>query len=195
MGGTFDPIHIGHLVAASEALSAFSLDRVHFVPAGRPWQKSEYTDAEDRFMMVNMGVANHPRFAVSRIEIDRQGPTYTADTMRTLIDFYGEETSLFLIAGADAVAQLSTWEQLDELARLMEVIAVTRPGYDTKVDAPSEGPKVHELNMPGIDVSATQIRERVREGKPIDFLVPEHVVSYIKEQGLYSGTMEEPDAR
>jgi nicotinate-nucleotide adenylyltransferase len=194
MGGTFDPIHIGHLIAASEALHEFALNRVHFMPAGRPWQKNEYAAPEDRYMMASMGVAHHARFAVSRIEIDRQGPTYTADTMRALVDFYGEGTHLFLIAGVDAVAQLATWERLDELARLMEVIAVTRPGYDSEVMPPSDGPAVHVIDMPGIDVSATQVRERVRQGKPIDFLVPDSVARYIREQGLYSGTTEDQDA-
>lgn len=194
MGGTFDPIHVGHLVAASEALHAFSLNRVHFMPAGRPWQKSGYSDPEDRYMMASMGVAHHPRFSVSRIEIDHQGPTYTADTMRTLVDFYGGESSLFLIAGVDAVAQISTWERLDELARLTEVIAVTRAGYDEPPSTPSEGPAVHRLEMPAIGVSASDIRARVRQGRPIDFLVPDPVVRYIQEQGLYSGTTEGPDA-
>ena len=102
MGGTFDPIHIGHLVAASEALHVFELDRVLFVPTGQPWQKSSYSDAEDRFLMTSLGAATHRCFAVSRIELDRKGPTFTAETMRTLRDFHGADTKLFFILGADA---------------------------------------------------------------------------------------------
>src|SRR5687768_2641792 len=108
LGGTFDPIHIGHLIAATEARRAFRLDRVLFVPAGTPWQKSECSDAEDRFMLTTLAVAEDPAFAVSRIELDRKGPTYTVDTMRDLRSFYGD-VELFFIAGADAVAHLGSW--------------------------------------------------------------------------------------
>lgn len=186
VGGTFDPIHIGHLVAASEALNAFSLDRVAFVPAGSPWQKSTHADAEDRFMMTTLAAAHHGRFSVSRLEIDRRGPTYTVDTLRALKDFF--HTQLFFIAGADTVNELGTWHQVDELGALAEIIAVTRPGFsiDTSEMAPG-WPKVHTMEIPGLDVSSTMIRNRVAEGKPIDYLVPANVARYISRMGLYVG--------
>jgi len=191
MGGTFDPIHIGHLIAASEVAHAFALDRVLFMPAGDPWQKRSQTPAEDRLMMTSLAVAGVPRFAVSRIELDRKGPTYTADSLETLNGFYGPDVVFFLIAGADAVLNLSTWMKLDRLRALTEVIAVTRPGSELEGFAPPDHlPRVHFHEMPGIDVSATQIRDRVRRGQPIDFLVPHDVARYIRDHGLYSEAAE-----
>lgn len=186
IGGTFDPIHIGHLVAASEALNAFSLDRVMFVPAGRPWQKSTHAEPEDRFMMTALGAAHHARFSVSRIELDRKGPTYTVDTLATLKDFFTAQ--VFFIAGADTVAEIGTWHNVEALGDLTEIIAVTRPGYslDTREMAPG-WPKVHTMEIPGLDVSSTMIRARIAEGKPIDYLVPPEVARYISRLGLYVG--------
>jgi nicotinate-nucleotide adenylyltransferase len=191
MGGTFDPIHLGHLIAASEALHAFELDRVIFVPTGQPWQKSNYSDAEDRFMMTSLAAAMHPCFAVSRMELDRKGATYTADTMRELRRFHGSDVTLFFIAGADAVAKVATWKKVEELAEEAEMIAVTRPGFELD-DLPSDPswPKTHVMEMPGIDISATDIRARVRMGRPIDFLVPPAVARYIRDHGLYVGSDE-----
>jgi nicotinate-nucleotide adenylyltransferase len=191
MGGTFDPIHLGHLIAATEALHAFELDRVIFVPTGQPWQKSNYSDAEDRFMMTSLAAAMHPCFAVSRMELDRKGATYTADTMRELRRFHGPEVTLFFIAGADAVAKVGTWKKVEELAEEAEMIAVTRPGYDLD-ELPNDPswPKVHLMEMPGIDISASDLRARVRAGRPIDFMVPPTVARYIQEHGLYVGTDE-----
>lgn len=191
MGGTFDPIHAGHLVAASEVLHALSLDCVLFMPAGDPWQKRSEAPAEDRLMMTTLAVAQAPRFAVSRIELDRKGPTYTADSLQILRDFYGPEVKLFLIAGADAVLNLSTWKHLDRLCDLIEVVAVTRPGSQLdRFRQTDDFPKVHMQEVPGIDVSSTQIRERVRRGQPIDFLVPRDVTHYIQQHGLYTGAVE-----
>jgi nicotinate-nucleotide adenylyltransferase len=187
MGGTFDPLHIGHLVAGSEAMHAFDLDRVTFVPTGRPWQKSEYSDQEDRYLMTLLGAESHPCFSVSRIELDRRGPTYTADTMQELHDFYGPEVELFFIAGADAILQLHTWERVDRLKDLTVMIAVSRPGFELgEFKAEIDWPRVQVMEMPGIDVSASEIRERVRSGHPIDFLVPAPVHEYIRKQGLYA---------
>lgn len=187
MGGTFDPIHLGHLVAASEALHAFGLDRVLFVPAGRPWQREHYSSAEDRYLMTVLAAETHQSFAVSRAEIDRRAPTYTADTLQELRDVYpGAE--LRFIAGADAVLNLGTWKGLERVAELAEVIAVTRPGSDLSgLEVGENWPKVTVLEMPGIGVSATDIRERVRAERPIDYLLPAEVVSYIRERGLYVG--------
>lgn len=184
-GGTFDPIHIGHLVAAREALHAFQLDRVIFVPAARPWQKEAAADAEDRFMMVTFAAAYHPAFAVSRIELDRAGPTYTADTLEVFRERW-PGAKLFFIAGADAIAKLDEWVRFDALADLAEMIAVTRPGIDLERAGSRPGwPVVHPLAIPGIDVSATVVRRRASVGQPIDFLVLPEVARYVREKGLY----------
>jgi len=187
-GGTFDPLHIAHLVAASEALHAFDLERVIFVPAGSPWQKSTYAPAEDRFMMTTLGIASHNRFSASRVELDRRGPTYTVDTLATLASFFtGSE--LFFIAGMDAVADLGTWHKIEEIADLADVIAVTRPGatFDA-TSAPKGWPRVHVMEIPEFDVSSTMVRQRLAKGEPIDFLVPPAVADYIRRQGLYMGS-------
>ena len=191
MGGTFDPIHLGHLIAASEVHDVFALDRVLFMPAGDPWQKVSETPAEDRFMMTSLAIAGYSPFAASRLELDRKGPSFTADSFETLKEFYGPDVTFFLIAGADAVLNLHTWKKLDRLRELVEIVAVTRPGSDLESFVASDAlPEVHVLEMRGIDISATDIRERVRRGRPIDFLVPGDVVRYIKQRGLYTGTAE-----
>lgn len=191
MGGTFDPIHVGHLIAASEALHVFELDRVLFVPTGQPWQKTNYSDAEDRFMMTSLGASTHRSFAVSRIELDRKGPTFTADTMRTLKDFHGEATQLFFILGADAAVRLGTWKNAEGLADHTDLIAVTRPGFALgQIEPDAMWPRIHLMEMPGIDVSATDVRTRVRSGRPIDYLVPGPVAAFIHERGLYVGPQE-----
>lgn len=189
MGGTFDPIHLGHLVAASEVMHSFSLDRVLFMPAGDPWQKvATEAPADDRLMMTSLAIAGFGRFAVSRLELDRKGPTYTADSFETLREFFGSNVELFLIAGADTVLNLATWQKLDRLCELAEIVAVTRPGSDLRAFKQTDQlPRVHLHEMPGIDISATRIRERVRHGDPIDFLVPPDVAQYIRQHGLYLG--------
>lgn len=191
-GGTFDPIHIGHLVAAREVLHQFRLDRLIFVPAARPWQKEAAADAEDRFMMVSFAARYHPAFAVSRIELDRPGPTYTADTLEVFRERW-PGADLFFIAGADAIAKLEEWVRFDALAALTEMIAVTRPGAHLAPAGERPGwPRVHILEIPAIDISATTIRERARAGRPIDFLVLPEVARYVREKGLYQ---ELPDAK
>ncbi|MBA2427686.1 MAG: nicotinate-nucleotide adenylyltransferase [Actinobacteria bacterium] len=186
MGGTFDPIHVGHLIAASEALHELALDRILFVPTGRPWQKSRYSDAEDRFVMTVLAAVAHPRFAVSRMELDRTGDTFTADTLQELRQFHGPEVKLYFILGADAVLKLGTWHGIERLGALCEVVAVTRPGFDLAALKPEpHWPKVRVMEMPGIDVSASEIRARRRAGKPIDYLLPAEVVRYIQNHGLY----------
>ena len=186
MGGTFDPIHMGHLVIASEALHELSLDRMMFTPTGRPWQKKSYSASEERYMMTVLGAGGNPRFTVSRMELDRVGPTYTADTMEALKEFHGPEVELFFVAGADAARRLGTWKGIDRLATLAEVVAVERPGHDLGDFNPDPGwPRVRVMKTPGIDISSTEIRERVREGRPIDYLVPAPVARFIRERGLY----------
>lgn len=190
-GGTFDPIHNGHLSMGAGLIDAFSLDRVLFVPAGTPWQKEGYSAAEDRWMMTALAAATDPRFEASRMEIDRKGPTYTVDTMAILRDFYGPDVELFFVAGVDAVLTLGTWHRAEGLAALADVIAVPRPGFDAASLRPGpEWPRVHVAELPEVDVSSTEVRRRVREGRPIDDLVPPVIAAYIAEQGLYERASE-----
>ncbi len=186
MGGTFDPIHLGHLIAASEALHELRLDCVLFVPAGRPWQKGTFAPAEDRYSMTVLAAASHERFAVSRLELDRGGPTYTVDTMEQLKDFYGDGVALYFIVGRDALAKLGTWHRVERLASLVELVAVSRPeaGEDTAPLAES-WPSVVYLDIPEVAISSTEIRERIGAGRPIDYLVPTEVEDYIRRNGLY----------
>ena len=190
MGGTFDPIHIGHLIIASEALHVLDLDRMVFMPTGHPWQKRAHSPSEDRYLMTVLGTAGNHRFAVSRMELDRVGPTYTADTMQQLRDFHGPDTELFFVAGADAVLRLGTWERIESLAALAEIVAVTRPGFPLESLAPEPTwPRIQMMPTPDLDISSTDIRVRASQGRPIDYLVPAEVVTYIREHGLY---MSEP---
>lgn len=185
-GGTFDPFHVGHLAAAREAIGAFGLERVLFVPTGAPWQKARYSPAEDRFLMTVLGTAADEEFAVSRMEIDREGPTYTADTMEHLRSFYGSSTELLFIAGADAALNLGSWVGLDRLAQLASVVAVHRPGVDLARLRPQPGwPAIRLLEMPGVDVSSTEIRARVARGARVDDFVPPDVLRYVRARGLY----------
>jgi len=191
MGGTFDPIHCGHLAAAEEARARFQLDRVVFVPSGQPPHKKEYpvTAAECRYDMVRLAVGSHPDFEVSRVEVDRPGPSYAVDTVRTLRAQLDPETRLYFITGADAILEMLTWRSPEELAKSCDFIAVTRPGYDLgrleQALGVLPGARVHLLNAPGVDISSTDIRQRVRRGDSLRYLVPTPVVRYIAAHGLY----------
>jgi nicotinate-nucleotide adenylyltransferase len=186
MGGTFDPIHHGHLVAASEVADRFGLDEVVCVPTGQPWQKSEreVSRAEDRYLMTVVATASNPRFTVSRVDIDRGGPTYTADT---LMDLRAErpDAELYFITGADALAQILSWHRLDELFRLAHFVGVTRPGYELEDDHLPDGTAVTLVEVPAMAISSTDCRRRVAEGHPVWYLVPDGVVQYISKRGLY----------
>ena len=189
MGGTFDPIHHGHLVAASEVAAEFGLDEVVFVPTGVPWQKRErdVSMAEDRYLMTVIATASNPRFSVSRVDIDREGDTYTVDTLRDLREERGEDTDLFFITGADAVRQILTWRGVDQLFDLAHFIGVTRPGVPMTRDDLSHLPEgsVTLLEVPALAISSTDCRARVREGNPVWYLVPDGVVQYIAKHHLY----------
>ncbi|MGW2176621.1 nicotinate-nucleotide adenylyltransferase [Streptomyces sp. NPDC001732] len=187
MGGTFDPIHHGHLVAASEVAAQFHLDEVVFVPTGQPWQKSHkhVSPAEDRYLMTVIATASNPQFSVSRIDVDRSGPTYTIDTLRDLHAIHGE-ADLFFITGADALSQILTWRDADELFSLAHFIGVTRPGHVlTDVGLPVGG--VSLVEVPALAISSTDCRERVAQGDPVWYLVPDGVVRYIDKRQLYRG--------
>ena len=186
MGGTFDPIHHGHLVAASEAPTRFSLDEVMFVPTGQPWQKPDVdvSPAEHRYLMTVIATASNPRFTVSRVDLERPGPTYTIDTLRDLRAQRGAGADLFFITGADALAQILTWKDSDELFQLAHFIGVTRPGHDLSGDGlPAD--RVSLLEVPAMAISSTAVRTRVRDAEPIWYLVPDGVVQYIGKYSLY----------
>ncbi|HCT78025.1 MAG TPA: nicotinic acid mononucleotide adenylyltransferase [Micromonosporaceae bacterium] len=186
MGGTFDPIHHGHLVAASEVADTFALDEVIFVPTGEPWQKSNrvVSPAEDRYLMTVIATASNPRFSVSRVDIDRKGPTYTVDTLRDLNAKYGDKADLFFITGADALTKILSWKDADQLFKLAHFIGVTRPGFQlTDAHLPAE--TVSLVPIPAMAISSTDCRNRVASGQPIWYLVPDGVVQYITKHHLY----------
>jgi nicotinate-nucleotide adenylyltransferase len=184
MGGTFDPIHVGHLVTAEEALYQFGLDEVVFVPTGRPWMKEHdvVASAEHRYRMTEIGIAAEPRFRVSSMEVDRGGQTYTVDTLRALLE-EDPDRALWFITGADAMLEIMAWKEPETLFGLAHFIAATRPGYDVATLADREGVTVMEI--PALAISSTDIRARAVSGRPIRFLVPDAVERYIAEQGLY----------
>jgi nicotinate-nucleotide adenylyltransferase len=186
MGGTFDPVHNGHLVAASEVQSQFELDEVIFVPTGTPWQKThqDVSPAEHRYLMTVIATASNPRFSVSRVDIDRGGTTYTIDTLRDLHHAY-ENAQLFFITGADALEQILSWRQADELFDLAHFVGVTRPGYDLNAHHLPTG-SVSLVEVPAMAISSTACRARVAAGEPVWYLVPDGVVQYISKTNLYA---------
>ncbi|XVV05391.1 nicotinate-nucleotide adenylyltransferase [Actinosynnema sp. CA-248983] len=186
MGGTFDPVHHGHLVAASEVQARFDLDEVVFVPTGEPWQKSArvVSPAEDRYLMTVIATASNPRFSVSRVDIDRGGPTYTVDTLSDLKAAY-PDAELFFITGADALEQILSWRRADDVFDLAHFIGVTRPGYDLD-DTHLPPGAVSLVEVPAMAISSTDVRARNATGLPIWYLVPDGVVQYISKRRLYS---------
>jgi len=185
MGGTFDPVHNGHLVAASEVASAFDLDAVIFVPTGTPWQKTTVTPREHRYLMTVIATASNPRFKVSRVDIDREGTTYTVDTLRDIRTQY-PEAELFFISGADAIAQIMAWKDVDAVWSLAHFVAVSRPGHQLKLPNAPKG-AISSLEIPALSISSTDIRSRVQGEKPVWYLVPDGVVQYIAKHRLYRG--------
>lgn len=205
MGGTFDPIHHGHLVAASEVQSRFGLDEVVFVPTGDPWQKSDrdVSAARHRYEMTVIATASNPRFTVSRVDLERGGPTYTIDTLRDLHaaldgpssgEAGGAGVELFFITGADALANILTWRDADELFGLASFVGCTRPGWSSDAGAPSGIPadRVTMVEVPALAISSTDCRERTARGEPVWYLVPDGVVQYIAKHRLYQGAGRTP---
>ena len=188
MGGTFDPIHHGHLVAASEVQAWFDLDEVVFVPTGEPWQKADrvVSPAEHRYLMTVVATASNPRFTVSRVDIDRGGPTYTIDTLRDLADVY-PDAELFFITGADALGEIFTWRDAERLFELAHFVGCTRPGYETDpsllAGIPTE--RLTLIEIPALAISSSDCRERRIAGEPVWYLVPDGVVQYIAKHDLY----------
>jgi nicotinate-nucleotide adenylyltransferase len=194
MGGTFDPIHLGHLVTAEEARVQYALDSVLFVPTGVPALKTHraVSPAEDRYLMVALATAGNPAFDVSRIEIDRPGVTYTVDTLLQLRQIYGADVELFFITGADALSEMASWKDIDRVAKLATFIGATRPGYDVEAAAEvrevmAAGIDIDLLDVPELAISSTDIRKRVAQGRALNYLTPEHVTAFIRKRGLYQG--------
>jgi nicotinate-nucleotide adenylyltransferase len=186
LGGTFDPIHNGHLVAASEVAHALSLAEVIFVPTGQPWQKEdrELAPAEDRYLMTVIATAFDPLLSVSRVDIDRPGETYTVDTLTDLRAARGPEAEFYFIMGADALGGVRTWRKTENLFSLAHFVGCTRPGHPIDEDSLG-GRDVTLIDLPALEISSTACRERVRTGRPIRYLVPDGVIQYIAKRGLY----------
>jgi nicotinate-nucleotide adenylyltransferase len=191
MGGTFDPIHNGHLVAASEVASLFDLDEVVFVPSGQPWQKKRTVSAgEERYLMTVIATAANPRFSVSRVDIDRVGQTYTKDTLREL-QALNPDSELYFITGADALASILSWQDLEELFALAKFVGVSRPGYelgsehlsDILAGLPEDALTLVEI--PALAISSTDCRLRAEESRPLWYLMPDGVVQYVSKRELY----------
>lgn len=195
MGGTFDPIHFGHLRAAEEVLQGFALERVIFVPSGEPPHKSlsDVTSPEHRYMMAKLATDNHPHFEVSKIEIQREGPSYTLDTLRELKSTVCKGKKVYFITGLDAILEIQTWNSYERLFDLADFVAVTRPGYSEralcelgKFLGPDCFAKVHLFPVTLLAIASTHLRRRVEKGESIRYLVPEPVRLYINDQKLYS---------
>jgi nicotinate-nucleotide adenylyltransferase len=187
-GGTFDPVHVGHLVAAAWAREAFGLERVLLVVANEPWQKTgtrTVTPAEDRFLMVEAAVAGVVGVEASRIEIDRGGPSYTADTASELLAAT-PAAELYVIVGADVASELGTWKRADELRAVVTLVVVDRGGVGSGDDPP--GWSVERLRIPALDISSSQLRRRLAEGRSVDFLIPDAAIRCIRQLNLYAGS-------
>lgn len=195
MGGTFDPIHYGHLVTAEAVRHEFNIDQVLFMPTGQPPHKSRenITHSEHRYLMTVLATATNPSFNVSRLEIDRKGITYTIDTIKDLIKIYGTDIELYFITGADALSHILTWKDSEDLLKMCTFVAVTRPEYHKEelierieLIRNDYQSKIHFLEVPALSISSTNIRDRIKKGMPIKYLLPESVENYIYKFKLYS---------
>jgi nicotinate-nucleotide adenylyltransferase len=183
LGGSFDPIHNGHLVAAAEVAEKLQLNKVLFVPAGQQWQKSSQTSAADRLEMVRLAIDSNPVFAVSTVDVERSGPTYTVDTLRDL-QVLNPDAELVFIGGADAISGLDTWQSAEQLGELAHFVAVTRPGFEFRLPQAANG-NIETLEIPALDISSTEVRKRIADGLSLEGLVPDAVYSYIQAHNLY----------
>jgi nicotinate-nucleotide adenylyltransferase len=194
MGGTFDPIHHGHLVAASEVQAWFGLDEVIFVPTGQPYHKASrsVSPAEHRYLMTVVATASNPRFTVSRVDLDRDGPTYTIDTLTDLAKVH-PDADLFFITGADALTDILGWRSSEELFALAHFVGCTRPGYSMERSTLEAMPRerVTLVEIPALAISSTECRERTKRGEPVWYLVPDGVVQYISKHRLYQHLTQE----
>jgi len=196
MGGTFDPIHYGHLVAAEMARAEFKLSKVLFIPTGTPPHKDrkDISAAEMRYEMVKLAIQDNPAFDISRVEIEREGPSYTVETLRVLRRDWPDH-ELYFITGSDALLEIFSWREAEEIFRLVQYIGAARPGFDAsdfflkvQQEHPETQGKIHYLEVPALAISSTDIRARVRRGEPIRYLLPETVRLYLEQHRLYSGS-------
>lgn len=192
MGGTFNPIHHGHLLAAEQARSKFRLEQVVFIPSGKPPHKksANIADAEHRYLMTVLATSRNPHFSVSRFEMDRSGPSYAIDTIRHFIRLHrGRNPEIYFITGFDAVLEILTWRRPGQILRLCTIISASRPGYDIKrlkeVLEPEQLRKIKILEAAALAISSTDIRNRVAGGQPIKYLLPESVEEHIRKNNLY----------
>ncbi len=195
LGGTFDPIHKGHLIVAEEVRTRLELDEILFVPAGQPWLKEDrsISPAVHRVEMIRLAISPNPRFKLSTLEVDRPGPSYSVDTIDALRNQLGAEARLFFLLGSDALSELPQWKESSRLIQMCHLVAFSRPGYTSpplrslELTIPGISGRVTLIEVPQIDISSTQIRSRVAQGLSIGDLVPEAVERYIQEHGLYLG--------
>ncbi len=193
MGGTFNPIHYGHLVTAEEARYQFNLNKVIFIPSGHPPHKEdkEILEPEHRYLLTVIATASNSDFEVSRIEIERAGPSYAIDTVAEVKEMYGSDCKIFFITGADAIYEILTWKDTDKLANMCSFIAATRPGYclerfkNEEIQKIKPQPDIHFLEVPALAISSTDIRNRLKQGQPINYLVPEGVANFIYKNNFY----------
>lgn len=197
IGGTFDPIHYGHLAAAEEARVRVNLEKVLFAVAGLPPHKldEEVTPVEHRLAMVQLGIFSNPDFELSRVDVDRSGPSYTVDTISILQEQWGQGTEMFFILGIDSLVEVPTWHQPERLIQLCHLVAVARPGFEVDMrqledSVPGISSRVEIIGMPEVDISSSDLQRRVREGLPIRYQVPEDVERYIREHRLYQRSAE-----
>ncbi|MCI7612747.1 MAG: nicotinate-nucleotide adenylyltransferase [Selenomonadaceae bacterium] len=191
-GGTFDPIHLGHLIVAETIMDEFSLDRVVFIPAAVPPHKlgQDVSEARHRYMMTMLAICSNPRFEASDMEMQRSGPSYSRDTLAELIREHGEDTEFYFVVGADSVASLHTWNRIEELLAMCHFVGASRPGClpdmeDIRRRFGRLADRIHCLETPELEISSTDIRQRVRQGKTIRYIVPEAVEQYIYKERLY----------
>ena len=192
-GGTFDPIHNGHLVAAEEVRARLNLHKVLFIPAGLPPHKLDHdiSPTRHRIAMLQLAIAPNPGFGLSRVDVDRHGPCYTVETLSLLHQEYGPGTELFFLMGMDSLAEILTWKDPERLIRLARIVVVGRPGFQADVDEldtvlPGAKERIQVVDTPQLEISSSDIQQRVREGLPIRYLVPEAVEAYIRKHGLYA---------
>ena len=189
MGGTFDPIHLGHLMIAEAVWNEYRLDKILFIPSANPPHKSNVlTSAKHRFNMALLATCSNPHFEVSSIEMERQGPSYTVDTIKELKQIYGDKAELYFIIGADSIKELPTWHNIDELLTLCHFVATRRPGYEPDLKLVEEDYKdadIRVLETPELEISSTDIRRRIKKGYSIQYITTEQVQQYIRKEGLY----------
>ncbi|HGE69287.1 TPA: nicotinate-nucleotide adenylyltransferase [Candidatus Poribacteria bacterium] len=187
MGGTFNPPHIAHLICAEEVYELFKFDKALFIPCARPPHKNnnEIIDANHRYNMTILATEDNPHFEVSRIELDRPGRSYTIETVKELKQLYGSDVEIYWIVGADAILEMPSWKNIDKLLEICSFIGINRPGYDISYANEKILKKIHIVDVTNVDISSSDIRQRIRQGKSIKYLVPSSVESYIYENGLY----------